>query len=446
MPTEISNTAKARIVYIGDEKGRAALTLPFSDAGYELASQNESRSADIGLIDLRGRKVTSQKAKSLAAILRQSAPECAILIIIDPYIDVSVRNTLRKHGELVAVNTQADGLIERCRRTIRLRNIAEEAGERLKTLASMNRLSQFPPIAALSSPLRVLIAGSPGPATLAAVNALSAVADKCVCVFSAGQALRATENAAFDVAIFFPAQKNDPLLSLVRSLRRHPKHASMPVIFPVADPDDAAALSKRGASDFILYSHVGSELCPKVQIAARRARLLKAMRRFLQACEGEHVRDAASGAFTTDFLAEHGARLCARADQTGRPMSLAAVYLQNDNGPSLAPDRRALHQAARLINRVTRAEDVAVRVARDTFILLMPATNQESAQAAGLRIQGVLENTVFRSADDALYSVHASVASCSRPAGLCIEESVALALAAVRDKNAPKPLFQQSPQ
>ncbi|MEO1135987.1 MAG: diguanylate cyclase [Pseudomonadota bacterium] len=449
MPTENSVTAKARIVYIGGDEGCAALTLPFADAGYELVLQRHAGGADIGLIDLRGRQVTDEKAKALATLLRKSAPECAILIIIDPFIDEQIRKTLRKHGELIAMQTQPDGLIERCRKTIRLRNIAEETGERLKTLASLNRLSQFPPIAAPAMPLRVLIAGAPGPAALAAVNALVASVEKCVCVFSAGQALRATETASFDAAIFLPAQRNDPLLSLARSLRRHPKHASMPIIFPINDPDEAAALSKRGASDFLLTSHIASELCAKVQVSARRARLLKSMRRFLQTCEGEGIRDMASGAFTVDFLAEHGARLCARADQHGRPLAIGTIFLEKDGAGSLknTSDKQALHQATRLINRVTRAEDVAVRVASDTFILLMPATTEENAAKAGLRIQGVLENTVFRSPnDETLYSVRANVTACARPAAFCIEESVALALAVLRESKTATALSRQFPQ
>lgn len=449
MQTGNGTTPKARIVYVGEDEAREALTLSFEIHGYSLVSLENASGADIGLIDLRGRQVTTHKAQSLAACLRKSSPECAILIIIDPFIDATVRTTLRRHGELVAVSSQAEGLIERCRKTLRLRNIAEEAGERLKTLASLNRLSQFPPIAAPSLPLRILVAGEPGPAALSAVNALTPIAEKCVCVFSAGQALRACENINFDAAIFLPARKNDPIMSLARSIRRHPKHASMPIIFPLADPDEAAGFSKRGASDFIITTHIESDLGPKVQIAARRARLLKSMRRFLQACEGDRIRDDASGAFTSEFLAAHGARLCARADQTSRPLSVAAIHLEKDAPNDLgdAANRRALHQAARLINRVTRAEDVVARVASDTFILLMPATTEENAKKTGLRIQGVLENTVFRSADhEAIYSVNANTAACLRPDGQCIEESVALALAVLRDTFVAKPVSQQFPQ
>ena len=439
MQEDIGASPKARIVYVGDgDEGRAALTVAFEDAGYALVSHEDASraDADIGLIDLRGRHVSSRKAQSIAGLLRKSSPESSILIIIDPYIDETARRALRRHGELVVMLTKPDGLIERCRQVLRLRNIAEEAGERLKSLASLNRLNDFPPISAPAGTLRVLIAGEAGPVALSALNALKPVTEQCICVFSAGQALRAAESMQFDAAIFLPKRDSDPLMSLSRSLRRHPKHANMPIIFPLHDPDEAADYAIRGASDFLLTGHIAADLSPKTQLAARRARLLKSMRKFLQACEGDGVRDAGSGAFTATFLAEHGARLCARADQSGRGLSMIALRIETESKEhgEAEPGRRALHQAARLINRVTRAEDMVTRIATDTFLVMMPSTTERDAGKASLRIQGVLENTVFRSAgDDLLYGVNVSAVPCKRPEGLCIEECVALALAMLRE-------------
>jgi PleD family two-component response regulator len=253
----------------------------------------------------------------------------------------------------------------------------------------------------------------------------------------------------FDCAVFLPTRENDPLNSLAKALKRHPKHNSLPVVFPLHDPDDADVYAKRGASDFILTNHVGADLPVKLQVVSRRARLLKTMRRFLNACEGDGVRDSASGAFTATFLAEHGARLCSRADQSGRPLSLIILKIHTASRERGEPEpgRRALHQAARLINRVTRAEDTTVRIAADTFLVLAPATTEENAHLASLRIQGVMENTVFRSADDQLlYSVRIETAAIARPEGFCIEECVALAIKALQESASLKPLSQQSLQ
>ena len=441
MQRPIGIEPKARIIYVGgDRDALASLTMSFAEDGVEVVSHEDAlhakQAADIGLIDLRGRTLSSRKAQSIAGVLRKISPESVILMIIDAYIDETARKALRRHGELVCVLTQSDALIERCRQILRLRNIAEEAGERLKTLATISRLNEFPPISAPAAPIRVLIASVAGPAALAALNALRPNTEQCNCVFSAGQALRAVESARFDAALFLPSRDTDPLLSLARSLRRHPKYASLPIIIATGDPDDAAEFAKRGASDFILNAHVPTDLAPKVQIAARRARLLKGMRRFLQACKGDGVRDSSSGAFTASFLSEHGARLCARADQSGRQIAITALSIETrsrtDGEPE--PGKRALHQAARLINRVTRSEDIVARVASETFIVMMPATTEANAEKAGQRIRGVLENSVFRGGNgDLLYGIQVDIASCIRPAGLCIEESVALAMAVLRE-------------
>ncbi len=438
---------KARIVYVGGSDEAYSRLLPaFAEAGYALVPQKDGAGADLGLIDIRGKAVSEKKAQAIAAQLRRKSPDSSVVIIVDPYIDVSARKALRRHGELVTIGEQPDALIARCRHMLRLRNIAEEAGERLKTLATLSRLSEFPPIASIQSSLHVLIAGEPGPVALAAVNALRPVTAKSICVFSAGQAMRAIENERFDCAFFLPPRENHPLMSLAKALRRHPRHNTLPILFPLHDPDDAAGLTQRGAADFILASHVSDDLAAKSQVAARRARLTKAMRRFLNACSGDMIRDPASGAFTGAFLSEHGARLCARADQTGRPLALMALKIaMKPRDGAGAPDRRALHKAARLIKRVTRAEDTTARIAADTFFILAPATTAPDAQKAVQRIKGVLENTVFRSEDDQrLFAIETQTAALARPEGFCIEECVALALAALRDEGRVRPLSQQS--
>jgi PleD family two-component response regulator len=318
---------------------------------------------------------------------------------------------------------------------IRLRNVAEETGERLKSLAALNRIVEFPSIATQNTPPRVLVAGDPGAAALPIINAISHICEQCACVLSVGQAMRALDHGKFDCAIFLPTDKNDPLFSLSRALGRHPKYCAMPIIHVVDSPEKTAIYAEVGAKDFILTSHISGDIAGKIQLSSRRARLARAMHAFLHACVGEGVRDPASGAFTPVFLAEHGARLCARADQTGRPLSAAIIRLSADNlrSKKIEPGRRALHQAVRLINRITRAEDVVARIAPETFLILMPAANEDAAARAALRVEGVLENTVFKSAHgNAPFALNALSAHCARPRGYCIEETVAHALRSLR--------------
>ena len=95
-----------------------------------------------------------------------------------------------------------------------------------------------------------------------------------------------------------------------------------------------------------------------------------------------------------------------------------------------AGSARLLVDAARLVNRVTRAEDCIGRLSNDTFVALMSATSAPDALAAARRIEGVIANTMFRSrTGDTPFAVAAATAVVERAPGAGLEEMVAAALA-----------------
>ncbi len=428
MSSETIFSPRAQIACVtGDEPALKALTTSFSHAGFAIAKPDAGLCADIGLIDLRNQAVSARKAKTIAGALRRKSPESPLVFLVDPGLDAAIRSALKRFGEVIPAQDQLDHAVVRCREILRLRNIAEETGERLKSLATLNRLVEFPVITTTSAQTRILIAGAPGPVAIAAVNAVSTIAGDVTCVLNAGQAMRALEHNDFDCAIFLPTAENDPMLAFIRTLRRHPKHAHLAIIQIAEHPADLSNYARKGARDFVLAQHISVELASKAQLAARRARLLRSMRRFLNSCKGEGIRDASSGAFTSLFLTEHANRICARADQTGRALSLTLISLSDAHGQ--ASTSRTLNHAARLINRVTRAEDLVARISRKRFIILSPATNVEDATKIGLRIRGVLSNTAFR-VEHTLepYAIDVVTKSYSRTHGLCIEECVAAGL------------------
>ncbi len=447
MEKQRTSPARARIACVfSDAQSFDQLAQAFAPAGFDLCALNRSAQADLGLIDLRQKTVTIKKARAVAAALRRASPEAPIFFLTDPAIDSAARASLRRLGEVVPAGDEIGCVIQRCRQMIRLRNIAEETGERLKSLAVLNRLVEFPVIAASDGPARMLIAGAPGAAALNAINALDGVADTCICALNAGQTMRALDHGPFDCAVFLTKGENDPLLSLSRALRRHPKHASMAIIHVADDIGDAAAFMRKGARDFMLRSQIAADLGPRAQVAMRRARLLRAMRRFLLACKGEGVRDPASGAFTSTFLSEHGPRLCARADQTRRPLALTRIHLTAQAAPDPGLGRNALHQAARLINRITRAEDLVARVGPETFVMAHPATIASDADQIARRIAGVLGNTAFAGPKDKPpFSVRVETCVMQRAPGASIEESVA-ALLRASQAGAAANQQRQSPQ
>jgi GGDEF domain-containing protein len=148
------------------------------------------------------------------------------------------------------------------------------------------------------------------------------------------------------------------------------------------------------------------------------------------------VRDPASGVFTPAFLTQHGARLAGRADQTGRPLSLVLIRLSDDAGEKNRASRNSLRQAARVLGKITRAEDMASRIAPGVFAVLCPATTIDDAERIALRIEGVLSNTAFqRENEHGAAALNVNTIAVARQHGEAIGETVAAGLRLVNALN-----------
>lgn len=441
---------RARIAYVAAGASTdALLTELLSDAGYDVIESTSAVFADIGLVDIRGAGVTSRRAGSIAEAIRRRSPDALLIFLVAPQTELNEFSALRRFGEVVPAGLKGEHVLRRIRDTIRMRNIAEEAGERLKSLAAINRAVDFPVIATDASPPRILMVGAPGPVAIDAINAVSSVADICACVLTAGQAMRALDHQPFDVAVFLPTNEKDAAIpALTRALRRHPRYKRTTLLQIGETADDLAVGARQGgASEFVLRNHITNGLGKRASLIARRARLMNAMGGFLRACSGEGVRDAASGVFTPTFLGQHGARLAARADQTGRPLSVIVTRLSDETKGRRERERRSLRQGARLLSRITRAEDFVARIAPGLFALVCPATTTNDAKNIALRIDGVLSNTAFqRDHDGAPQSLKIDVAVASHQKSAAISETVAAGLRKLPDQKSTSSPRRQSPQ
>ena len=424
----------------------AALTDFCAKAGYQLVASTSARKADIGLIDLRNVAAPAHRIGAVVEALRRNSPECGVLFLLEPAMAFRHAGALRRFGEVAVADAELDHVVTRIRETIRIRNIAEETGERLKSLAAINRTVEFPVIATDASPPRVLIVGAPGPAAIMAINAAGAVADICACVLTAGQAMRALDHQTFDLALFLPSVQDGAMAALVRALKRHPRHARTAILQIGDAADDLAAMARRGGVEFMLRDQISSELTRRAQHIARRARLVHSMRVFLRACAGEGVRDTLAGVFTPTFLTQHGARLAARADETNRALSVMLIQI-SEEAAERRIGRRASRQAARLIARVTRAEDVIARLAPGLFAVLCPATIAADATRVALRMEGVLRHTAFpRAGDGAPESLRATTVVHQHQTAAAISETIAAALRLLDAETGVRPPRRRSPQ
>ncbi|MEO1252984.1 MAG: hypothetical protein AAFW81_11645 [Pseudomonadota bacterium] len=428
MPNTNHDNARARLRYISVGAWRdARLCERCADAGYQLV--DGAGPADLILIDLRHAPWTLRRAEAMTDECRRSAPEAAVLFLVDESDAAANGLALRRYGDVLPVSTQADHVLRRIRGTLRLRNLAEEAGERLKTLTTLGRAVDFPVISTDASRPRALIVGAPGPAALACANALATVCSASVCVLTPGQAMRALDHGSFDLAVFLPTKKQAPNGAFVRALRRHRNHGAVAIVQIGETADNLADLAKRGGAEFLLASQIEATLAARAKILARRTRLAASLRRFLTACAGDGVRDPAAGVFTPRFLNEHGPRLAARASQTRRSLSLISIRLSLGATDTARARSSAIQETARILSTITRAEDLIARLAPDLLIAVCSATALRDAERVAARISGVLSQTAFRTTEDAApFALAVSTSAVEHALDAPFAESVARAV------------------
>lgn len=429
-------TPRARIAWLSPTQPTpdSAIVEAFAAAEYQLTCGDAERAADMVIVDFRGGGFSPREAGKMSAAIRRRSPETGIIYLSGPLMAPAERAHLRRSGELVICDDAPAPVIDAVRRRLRLRAIADETGERLKSISATSRLTEFPPIRASTEAPDILIAGKPSAVALAAHAATETVAASVAGVLSAGQAMRALETGRYAAAVFIPRSKSDPLISLARTMRRHRRFQDVPVIMVAENSGPAMSVASANASEAMLAAHVFDDLPARIATTTRRARLVASMRAFLTACAGDGVRDEISGVFTPTFFSQHGERMRARAAVNGRPFSLCVLRLTPPVDSALCA--RTMTEAARLINRVCRIEDCVGQLARDTFVIALNGAPAVDAQRIAARLEGVIASTMFRArSDGAALSVaaHGAFAECAQ--NVRLEETLAPLIASVQQQS-----------
>lgn len=387
----------------------------------------EKPAADIAVADLRGVLNPVNVAAGIIARARAVAPSAGLVIAASAGVSRETRTLLRRHGDVCYVGADAAPVIATLRERLRLSGLADEMGERLKSLVADGRTISFAGFKERQRRLSVLVAGKPSPLTLSACNAIRDVATQVSCVFSAGQVMRALDHSRFDCAIFHPAGETDLLIALARALRRHRDHRKLSVFMTSEDDDLLDRCASRDGFEAVLANHLASDLAVRLDVAARRARMASTMREFLRSPEGcGGGNDGAAGA---RFFAHHAVRIFRRADETGRPVSLAALSLEPCGADAATASAAALNDALRTAGKLVRAEDMIARLTPTTLAFMLRGASAEESMKVAERLQGVIGGTLLRSTLD-VSSVRA--AAIERRPGDDIETTIAGLLRALR--------------
>ena len=422
---DLSSAMRARIAWVTpDNKIDPEFTEACREARFSLSALKNERLADLAVVDLRKHAITAKTARNLASSARRAAPHGAIIFIADPDLDYDRRRYLRRSGGLVLTHDDPAPFIEACRSRLRRRNITEEAGERVKSLAAIGELKPLKEEKNLHRPYKVLVAGKPSPTTLNVLSTARKGGLYVEGVLTPVQALQAIETEKFDCAIFLPSAPSDPLRSLAAMLRRRSKQTDFPVIIASEDV--------LNGEDVLIPSHISHDLVARVKESVKLAQQTKVIRRILHVDRQQAISDRHTRAVTASFFANHANRLLARARETERPLSLLALSLDAApfEGCNASEIATPLDEVTQLISDVTRPEDMLARIAPRTFILTCPFLYASDATRIGDRIVGILQSTMFKmrapgTSDQLLFSIGAKVSVIDNWDDLCLEEMVA---------------------
>ncbi|MDZ7627458.1 MAG: hypothetical protein U5J99_03490 [Parvularculaceae bacterium] len=400
-------------------------------ANYRLAEASGPR-PDIAIVDLLNADPAGATAADAVAAARRLGAQAGVLIAASAACGAEDRRRLPRLGETIFIRTSLDPLIGAVRERLRVAALADETGDRLKTLIADGRPVAFAPAPPRREDYSVLIAGKPSPIALAASNAVAGMAKTSASVFSAGQAMRALDHGAFQGAVFIPASENDLLIALARALRRHREHRRLPVII-VSDDDDL--LDRRAAKDGLetmSAARIGEDLGPRLETITRRASMAATMRSFLRSAEGNGGAVAAS----PRLFAQHAVRCLQRADEAGRAISFVALSLSPKREcVSAADTRAAIDEALRTAARLVRAEDMIARLTATTLVVMLRGTVAADAERVARRLEGVIAGTQSRASLDQA-DVHA--AALERATGVEIERVIAGLVSELRDRRRAK--------
>lgn len=388
-----------------------------------------SDTPDIAVVDFCGADPSSEAATEQIAAARRCGASAGLLIAADAKASPDHRRRCSRLGETVFLRNRVEPLIGAARERLRLASLADEAGDRMKTLIADGRTVTFSPAHAAPSDFSVLIAGKPSPIALAASNAIAAASKTALGVFSAGQAMRALDHSTFQGAVFIPSDENDLLIALARALRRHREHRRLPVIIVSDDEDLLDKRAARDGLDVMAANRVADDLYRRLESTTRRASMAAGMRAFLRSAEGN---GGAALAAHPRLFAQHAVRALRRADETGRPVSFLALSLASkSSGPAAPAPSVALDEALRTAARLVRAEDMIARLSNTTLIFMMRGVRQSDADRVARRLEGVIAGTQPRATLD-----HSDVcaAAVERGANAEIERAVAALIAELRQR------------
>jgi two-component system cell cycle response regulator len=215
------------------------------------------------------------------------------------------------------------------------------------------------------------------------------------------RALETLATGQYDLLLVSLDLKSGDGLRLCGQLRAQPATRHLPIVV-VVDPGEDARLMRAldmGVNDYVTRPLDRNELLARVRTQLRRKRYSDHLRDALDESLELAVTDTLTGLFNRRYLEAHLAAHLEKALAGGQPLSLMIADIDhfkaiNDTWGHDAGDV-VLREVAARIRRDVRAVDIACRLGGEEFIVVMPATDQDTANGIAERLRDAVARDSF---------------------------------------------------
>ncbi len=187
-------------------------------------------------------------------------------------------------------------------------------------------------------------------------------------------------------------------------------------ILIIVDPDDHQRLLRAldmGVNDYLIRPLDKQELLARVSTQVRRYRYTEQLRTSVRASIEMAVTDALTGLYNRRYLETHLAHLIEHAVNRGKALSVLTLDVDffkavNDTHGHDAGDR-VLQEISGRIRAAIRNIDLACRTGGEEFVVVLPATDIQTAERVGERIRRMVASKPFNAGPDTHLNITASV-------------------------------------
>ena len=402
------------------------LTLNYETRVLVIASPDDRLGVLASKLNAEGWSVAVVPDIALAVLAIESASVDAVLVDLDqievPQDVVLLRQAatgrylpiLAIGGGLCAV---AEGLVDlrlsesphpaqlglRLEQLVRAAVAEEEFLLRAETMASYGVSLDLPKEE--HNPVTVLAVGSADHRFLALSNSLCKAGVQVVAAPTPYTAFDYLHERTFDATILWGGENRQVAMSIASGMKRNTRLYHIPIMLYLQRGDDVNLneLYMRGFADVAGAEISEDETAERIMALAFNHRRRIAIRRALDSVRVSELTDPVTGLFGSEPFAMHLGRVYAASMVRKRKLSLCVLkVVRTDTLNAINRGgwlEKALPQVGAMISRLVRVEDTAACLSPETYALMMPAANAESARLAAERIAAVIACTAFEAGE-----------------------------------------------